>query len=291
MDWQIIQERPDALLPVEGGFTKAIRGIFTTPQNRKVFVKIGVDPITKTWAKKEIDVYKSLQACGYKYIPKLISINDDECGFALEYLGSENGWEWETPWTDHRLGATLRALDELATLPRSAVAPGLLEDDEDDINVNPWQMCRIDQASEALLNKRLHDVNRPDIAERLKDLKSSLQFTPDSKVLVHYDVRRDNCAWNPRLETVKLIDWNWLRFGSQKIDVCALLVNAYKAGLSLKNFTDRLDYNALMWLTGYWLSSSIQPGSETMSDPAVLRSYQFDSAIAAYDLATEIRSA
>lgn len=69
MDWSDIEKSLKTLSKVDGGFSSARRGIVTLPDSLQVFVKIGVDDATKRWAKKEVEVYRSLQRQSYLSFP------------------------------------------------------------------------------------------------------------------------------------------------------------------------------------------------------------------------------
>ncbi len=150
---------------------------------------------------------------------------------------------------------------------------------------NPWQYAELDEDSVTELQVRLHASGQPILASRIAPLLHDNSFHFMHNELVHYDVRRDNCAWNPRLSAVKLIDWNWFSLGDRTVDQNALLVNMYQGGLAMDRFKARLDQPALLWLAVYWLSNAMLPGSPSISNPVKLRSYQFDSGVAAYKLA------
>lgn len=283
MNWKTIEAGLANLQPVEGGFTNAERGIVTTGEGQNVFVKIGTNDITKNWARKEIGVYKTLQAIGYPHIPELVAVNDDETGFALTSLQAADGWEWETPWTEDRLAATLDAMDALAALSIEQFDTESLAAYHEDTQKNQWDMPEPDTQ---LLIQKLEQLGRTELIARLPDLRQNFSLPLESPTLVHYDVRRDNAAWNASQKAIKLVDWNWLHAGSRKIDVNALLVNVYRAGLDLRpRFGERLDHPALLWLAGMWLAACVQPGAASMSNADALRQYQFESGLAAYDLA------
>lgn len=285
-DWSPFSEALDSLEPVSGGFTNAKRGIVTLPTGERCFIKIGADPTTNEWARKEIKIYQTLHEHGFPHLPRLLAVNEDCTGFALEALEAKQGWEWETPWSDERLAATLNAMDDLAGLPMTLFDDDILAGDPDDLAVNPWLMPEVTDEAKVLLQEKLRSMQLNKLADEMPRLQVNFQFNSTKKQLVHYDVRRDNCAWNPILQQVKLVDWNWLHVGSREIDINALLVNVYKSGLDpRKNFSSRVDKDALMWLCGYWLSSSIKPGTNSMTNHEALRAYQFESAIAAYQLA------
>ncbi len=150
-------------------------------------------------ANNELHLYAFLQRHGYPFAPEVLATNEDETGFALDALSSENGWDWSDNWTEDRLTKTLEAMDALAKLRTSG---------RDDITST---------------------LNIGAMAEQ------SARFTFGNDTLVHNDVRGDNCAWNPQLQTVKLVDWNWAGMGNRDIDVGALLVAVQKSGLGRRD--------------------------------------------------------
>lgn len=105
MNWKTIEQRLSTLKKVAHGYSSVQRGIITLPDNKHVFVKIGVDDDTKQWAKKEIAVYAFLANHSFTDIPRFISHNSDHTAFALETLESNEGWNWSNEWTDDRLDA------------------------------------------------------------------------------------------------------------------------------------------------------------------------------------------
>lgn len=85
-NWADIEKSIETLRKVEGGFSSARRGIVTLSDGTRAFVKLGVNDPTKTWARKEIEVYRFLQRHTYPFIPQLLAHNNDETSFALEAL-------------------------------------------------------------------------------------------------------------------------------------------------------------------------------------------------------------
>src|ERR1035438_3846363 len=88
LTWPIVEASIENIEKVEGGFTAAHRGIIKLPDYGEIFVKVGVDDLTKEWAKKEINTYKILQSHNYPFIPRFLTHNTDETGFAIEEIGS-----------------------------------------------------------------------------------------------------------------------------------------------------------------------------------------------------------
>ncbi len=292
LDWAIIESSMATFRPASFGFTKAKRGFLTLPDGRTVFIKIGTDDATRKWAQKEVDVYRFLASEKYAQIPKLLSVNSDNSGFALECLGADDGWEWNAIWTEPRLERTIEAMDSLAALGVDQLPESVNKIRMMNEIGNSWRVFMEDADASKRLRAKLEKVNRQDIADEVCKsgfFAQDFHFSFPQDVLVHYDVRHDNCAWNAKTEQVKLVDWNWLQLGNREIDVNSLLVSVVKSGFGLPSrFVARLDRAALMWLAGAWFSACIQPIDSNSSEADSLRDYQLESAIAAYQLATKL---
>jgi aminoglycoside phosphotransferase (APT) family kinase protein len=112
----------------------------------------------------------------------------------------------------------------------------------------------------------------------------SSRFAFRNDVLVHNDVRADNCAWNAQTREVKLVDWNWIQLGDRRVDLAATLVHIHNAGFDvLSKHSSRLDHEALRWLAGFWFKSAVTP--IWPGGPEHLRKLQLQAGITAYTLA------
>lgn len=293
IEWSTIEKSLSTFTPSSGGFTNAKRGFVFLPSGETVFIKLGIDTSTKLWANKEATIYQLLAKNDFQYIPRLLSINKNATGFALEKLSAEDGWEWETEWSKERLFKTLDAMDSLASLSAADIPRRLLDINMINEHENPWLSFINNPSSRTTLRNMLEKSNKHDLAEDIANtifLKQAFDFNFSKASLVHNDVRRDNCAWNQSTKQVKLIDWNWLQLGDRRIDVNSVLVNAHKSGLNLTDgFSHRLDENALLWLAGYWFQASLSLYKDNISEVATLKDYQFASAVSAYELALTIR--
>src|SRR5690606_10066678 len=93
---------------------------------------------------------------------------------------------------------------------------------------NPWQTFANDPAAQDRLRLKLEKANKHTLATEICNdtfLKQNFTFNLPQDTLVHYDIRRDNCAWNADTKQVKIIDWNWLQLGNRDVDINALLVS------------------------------------------------------------------
>jgi len=287
MNWQEVDKGLSALTPVEGGNSDARRGILTTPEGAKIFVKIGVNEHTKAWASKEIKSYEFLKENGYLYIPSLLATNDDATGFAIDALLAEDGWDWSDTWNKERLDATLAATDALAAINPDPKYAELLKPVITDAD-NGWAKLIASPEQQAALAAKLQSASGPDIIANLTShTERSATYRVQHDTLVHDDVRADNAPWNKGLGEVKLVDWNWLELGDRKIDLAAALVHTHKSGFDvLKDYSDRLDPAALHWMAGFWLESAsrpIWPGG-----PEKLRQTQLFAGLTALKLVEEI---
>lgn len=166
MNWQEIDKGLHALTPVEGGNSDARRGIITTPEGARIFVKIGVNEHTKAWASKEINSYEFLKENGYPYIPNLLATNEDSTGFAIDALLAEDGWDWSDTWNKERLDATLAATDALAAIIPDPKYTELLKPVITDAD-NGWAKLAASPEQQAMLAAKLQSASGPDIIASL----------------------------------------------------------------------------------------------------------------------------
>lgn len=285
--WAEVERSINTLITVDGGFTAAQRGLVQLPNGEQVFIKVGVDEKTKKWAQKEVQAYDFLSRHKYYFAPRLLAANDDKTSFALEPLQAEAGWDWSDNWTSERLDKTLEAMDALADL-----TPDDAETEHIDAKTifeydDGWQSLVGSSEKQEVLLAKLQKVDRADLARSIDftamaERSAGYAFTND--VLVHNDVRGDNCAWNPNQHTVKLVDWNWAGLGDIGIDINALLVSVQKSGFDVtKEHANRLNASALQWLAGFWLHQATTPSWP--GSPTNLRDFQLQSGIVALDLA------
>lgn len=288
LEWSEIENRIMDLVSVEGGNSNAQRGIMTAPDGRKVFVKIGVNEHTRGWATKEINSYRFLDENSYPFIPKLLSVNQDKTGFAIEALLPENGWDWSATWSKERLDATLVAMDALAAIQPDSKYVEMLRPVITDAD-NGWvKLVESEERRKSLATK----LETTPYADLMNDIDSHVQRSSDFVVrhdmLVHDDVRADNCPWNKDRGEVKFVDWNWLELGDRRIDLAASLTHIHKSGFDvLQNHSDRLDPEALHWITGFWLNAASQP--IWPGGPEKLRDTQLQAGLTALQLIKELK--
>jgi hypothetical protein len=285
--WSQIEATMTGLSPVEGGNSEAKRGIVTTPEGSKIFVKIGVNEHTKGWATKEINSYRFLEEHGYPYVPRLLSTNRDNTGFAIDALLPDEGWDWTNTWTKERLDATLAATDSLAAIQPESKYKDLFHPVITDAD-NGWRTLIESEEKRASLAMKLQATPNPTLMHDIsKHVQRAAAYRVQHDTLVHDDVRADNCAWNNERGEVKLVDWNWLELGDRKIDLAASLTHIQNSGFDvLDGYSDRLDPEALHWMAGFWLhaaSNPIWPGG-----PEKLRDTQLQAGLTALRLAEEL---
>jgi thiamine kinase-like enzyme len=289
--WSAIEASIENIEKVDGGFTAAHRGIVKLPDDRRIFIKLGIDDLTKEWAKKEVETYKILQSHDYPYIPRFLTHNNSETGFAIEALTTNNGWDWSNNWSEPRLVKTLAAMDELASLELTVSDKAFFGVESFTEEDNGWQSFIDSKESQELLINKLREKGHEDLIEKLNFAtmhEQSLKFKLDKTTLVHNDVRADNCAWNKQLNTVKLVDWNWAELGDRGIDVNALLVNVQIFGLEVtKDYFSRLDASTLYWLAGYWFMHAVAP--IWPGGPDNIRDFQLQSGITAFNMASKLQ--
>ncbi len=287
ISWANIENGLDTLLPAKGGNSDARRGIITVNNGAKVFVKIGTSENTKAWATKEIEAYNFLAEYSYPYAPRLLSVNQEKNGFAIEALLIEEGWDWSDAWNSERLRKTFLAMDELANIKpddkyTELLKPTLTNED------NGWIILLNSTEKQASLLNKLRVIGMENLIDDIAlHARKSTEFNMQTDTLAHFDVRADNCAWNSSLGEVRLVDWNWLHMGDGRIDLAALLTHVHKSGLDvLKECRNRLHSDALHWIAGFWLEAASKP--IWLGGPAQLRDVQLQSGITALDLAERV---
>lgn len=283
--WSDIEARLDTLQPVEGGFTKAFRGTVTLDNGVKVFVKCGVDEQTSDSARKEIEVYRFLKLYQFQYSPSLLSINDDETGFAISACLPDDGWDWKANWSERRVLKTLEAMDSLSGIKPTGKHFEAFSKKDVDENDDGWlPLLESSELQQKLLERLSKSENV--ITAGIIDFKAEANKVKNFKFrytdLVHNDIRADNCAWNNEKGEVMIVDWNWTQLGDRRIDIAATLVDVAMSGFDISQFRNRLDGGALHWLAGYWLKSSAQPSPEN------LRQFQLKSGIMALKLSRNL---
>ena len=285
LPWGEIEKNLVSLTEVKGGFTMARRGIVALSDGTEVFVKVGVDEITKEWARKEVEVYRFLKRHHFPFIPELLAFNGAETSFALEPLKPEGGWDWTDTWTKERLDKTLEAMDQLATLQPSDADKRYFGGKGISEAQDGWRpLVESDDMRQVLLMK-LRSAGYQEIADSLDFTamaSRSAMFTFERSHLVHNDVRADNCAWNAGLQTVRLVDWNWAQMGDRRIDLNAMLMHVHNAGVDVTvHCPERLNTDALHWLAGFWLKSSTMPMWPGAPEHMDLRDRQFRAGVTA----------
>ncbi|HTE58643.1 MAG TPA: phosphotransferase [Verrucomicrobiae bacterium] len=290
IDWNQIEANLHTMTHATGGFSQAQRGLVGLPGGGQVFVKIGTEENSKAWAKKEVAVYRYLQDQSYTAIPALLAASPDQTAFSLEALKPEDGWDWSETWTAERLAATLQAMDDLAALqPKHEdwMSLGQVALDE---GRDGWGPLAQSTELQQELREKLKTAGQSQIAEALDftaQAERTASFVFRTDTLVHYDVRADNCAWNPVQKQVKLVDWNWTQLGDTRVDSSAMLAHVQRTGLDVYPlYADRLDADALHWLAGFWLRAAITP--IWPDGPAHLRDMQLQVGITALGLAHSI---
>lgn len=290
LEWSEIEKELINLRSVEGGFSQAKRGLITLPNGRHVFAKLGLHEHTKEWAKKEIGVYRFLNRQGYSYIPELLAVNEDESGFALAACLPEDGWNWKEEWSERRLAKTLEALDALAAIKPQGTDLKYFSEKALDESKDGWGPLVETADLRAKLLEKLKDAGKDHLAATLNfetEAAKSKRFVFQNTFLVHNDLRADNCAWNPKTQEVRIVDWNLTQMGDRRIDLSATLTHIHKYGFDvLPMCKDRLDADALHWLAGYFLKQSAMPIWD--GGPDHLRDFQLLAGMTALDLAAKI---
>ena len=283
-NWQTdIVPRLGRLLEVNEGFSTAKRGILEMPDGVLIFVKLATDANSHKWIQKEVEVYKVLQRQGYQYSPQLLSYSNDMSAFAIEYL---DGYIFDKKWTIEMLAEVMMARNELAKL-KSFFENNLDYSMNSVIDSrNHWAILSDNLKLLATLNDALLyiDQNKIQISpESVTQFATEMaSWSPSTNSLVHMDIRLDNFGFNTKSGTGKLIDWNWLCVGDEKLDVASLFISIeMKSNLKpYELYPIYYSRQSLLYLAGYWIYQlAVTAGDNTVISP--LRKHQANSAVTA----------
>lgn len=279
-----IEPHLDTMQDVVGGFTPAKRGVVVLEDGTKVFVKIATDENTEKWLKKEIKSYKKLLSLGYKHIPKLLSVKEDEKGIAIEYL---EGASFENVWDKDKLEAIVKAQEALKEFTNDFIGDNnFRSDDVMDLDFK-WPQVLKDNNLE-IINKKLEKLGckfsfTKEQIEGYQKQHEGWNLKEDS--LIHEDIRADNFGYDPITKEGKLIDWNWLCVGDASLDTTPLFINMHKAGFDAYEYhPEKYDKMMIIYLIGFWLVS-ILDGDEDKEQK--LREAQADSLRICLELLTK----
>lgn len=290
ISWQDIDKQLHNLQVADGGFSAARRGLLRLSDGTEVFVKIGLHDDTKAWAKKEIGVYRFLKAHKYPHAPKLIAVNDDETGFAIEACTAEDGWDWQANWDQARLAATEQAIKDLAAIELNDAETAFFTEKNISQADSGWRELGASTDKQKLLLQKLRFAGAEDITTQIdfaKDATKSERYKFVDTTLVHHDMRADNCAWHKTLQQVRVIDWNWSQLGDWDIQLAALLTSVQNSGFDLtEEYLNQLKPAALHWVAGFWFRGAITPIWK--DGPEHLRDLQLISGVVALRLANKI---
>lgn len=256
IEWAEIEKALSTLMPVQGGFSNAQRGIVTLEDGRTVFVKLGVDERTKRWARNEIKAYHWLEEADYQHAPKLLA--ESEVGFALPDLSA---WDWEHVWHKEKVDTALLALDRLAGLPSTT---GHFEQSGFEADGNPWRNLPADAATyQSIVDSDTWQEVSTLLADKALRQEYATAAATDpwrGTELVHYDARADNFAYDHGSKHGCFVDWNWMSLGSTAFDRTAMLVNVQLSGFDiLPDYQEQVDRSSLIWLMGFWLERALGP--------------------------------
>lgn len=179
-------------------------------------------------------------------------------------------------------------MDALASIPLTETEKVLFGQGMVSPGMDGWKQLAASAEKQKALIEYLQASDYKDLAMNIDILafaKEAGDFTIEANTLVHNDVRADNCAWNPKLQAVRLVDWNWLQVSDRRIDTNALLVHAYGCGFEItEKYRDCLDTGALLWLAGIWFNGVTSSSPQNTSEKSALRDYQLASGVRALQL-------
>lgn len=254
-----IEPHLNTMQNVVGGFTPAKRGVVTLDDGTRVFVKMATDENTTKWLKKEIKAYKKLLSAGYKHIPKLLAVSDDEKGIAIEFL---EGASFENVWDKDKLEAVVKAQEALKDFKSEFIGDDDFKSNDVAELDNKWPRL-LKESNIKLINQKFEKLGVPDLQFSEDQLREYASLNEDWELnedtLIHEDIRADNFGYDPRSKEGKLIDWNWLCIGDESLDTTPLFVDILKGGFDPYEYhPEKYDKNMVAYLISFWLDSILE---------------------------------
>ena len=249
--------------PVGGGYTYARKLVVELSDGRTLFVKAGLDDLTRDWLRAEHRIYASVSG---PFMPRLLGWEDEEA--TLLVLEDLSEAVWPPPWSPDLVHAVQRTL---ADLHRVTPPPGLRRPDELDDMRGGWRTVAEDP--EPFLS--LGVCSRSWLAEALPSLIAAADRAPlDGDSLVHLDLHSNNtCIRDGRC---LLVDWSNAAQGNPLLDLALWLPSLHvEGGPEPDAFTgDGLDELAAVF-AGYLACRAGLPEPPTAPPPGV-RSLQLE---------------
>jgi hypothetical protein len=178
------------------GYGTAFHAIAELDDGRRVFVKAGAEEVTSAFLRKEIEVYRAVQA---PFMPEFHGA--DERDPPILVLEDLSGGSWPPPWDERSIDAVREALAAVAGTP----APERLSSVEDDRERLCGGWAEIDRDPQPFLSL---GVCTPEwLGAALPTLREAAEGAPiEGQALIHLDVRSDNICLTER--GAVLVDWN-----------------------------------------------------------------------------------
>lgn len=206
-----LAEQPVAdMIPVQGGYTPALRLRVTLQNGRSVFAKVGTNPYIAGELRREHHVYTHLRG---DFMPEMLGWEDDftQPILLLEDLSAAH---WPPPWQP---GQVKQVLDTLPQIWQTAVPHLKNLADYDDL-LNSWQQVAQNPApflSLQLASSRWLEAALPQL------LAVDGVALAQGNDFLHLDMRSDNlCLADNR---VIFVDWNHACYGNGRLDLGFLL--------------------------------------------------------------------
>lgn len=254
------------------------------------------------YLEKEGGHYQYLREYGFEYLPAIVTYSSDTLIMSAHL--PEDGWLWDAPLED-TVELERYCLLAFTALRALSAIPAMEQ---------PVQITNDHSTSMKSLHldgfNRLGDADRrakitqklvrymPQLHEHVKDgaalllelLAQPLSFwegellsyvsAPYTKQ-AHFDARQSNMAYHPE-EGLSIVDWSWASPGPELGDSTMLIIDLYKAGVALPEYTrDLFDPQHALLLIGYWLARSVE---STPTTDDTVRFHQLASAATAATL-------
>jgi len=300
---------------VSGGYSRNRRSLLGHDDNwvfvKEVDTSLLPDEGEKElwWLKKDQLITEALRAVVPELVPAWSRLEADGHVLIMESYRKSDGWYWTPPEDPVVLTEYIQAVVDavkklhevqfdkqaIEALQLQPIFRDQLANDggfEAVINDESVRQQLTDKFKSFTLNTdNVHIVkfqamltllNNESLLTGLSEAGRSLVNQPNDG-FGHCDVRSDNIAYHPETGQLKLVDWNWASYGTQRFGQTEFLVDMARRGVDVTPWLDELNPQLLAAITGFYLKRCLL---DPLAPGNTLRDVQAESAAVSYYLYT-----
>lgn len=316
-----ITGKPIAQLTIEqvtGGYSRNRRGIVHTGDG-SLFVKEvdegllpGDGQEERDWLAKDHGVMELLRSEGIDLVPERSWLSADSKVLMMTAYPANEGWLWDLP---EESAIQQNYVDAVVSNCNKLESATFTKEDVERLNLTPYfrdklsdpeahqNFFELDDEIDNLVERfellaassdnpqqrvLLHSlavaVQNKSSLQELSHSMSSLRKQPN-EVFSHCDTRTDNLTYNPRLNKLVMVDWNWASQTPKMFGSTEFLISVAVRGVDVSKWYDEINIDLLATLVVFWSRCCMKA---ELTETGNLRDTQALSAAVAYDLFTKL---